>query len=259
MPKISIIVPVFNAQTTISDCLASLAGQSLDDIEIIIVDDHGSDKSIQKAREFVTVYNGAKTFVFTQTDCNSGPGEARNAGLKVANGEFVAFVDSDDYIDCRFCEKLYGLAERTCADLACCDIEIDGRILRNAETADKKHFLRHFVSYFTTFIYRRQLLEENGIRFPVNRSAEDTCFLTCSILAARNIAQIHEPLYHYITHNDSVSRKKDRTRALSRMKSICRILDFAKASGYYGEYRKELCFLTLKKGFAMALKDLIKG
>lgn len=259
MPKISIIVPVFNAETTISDCLASLAGQSLDDLEIIIVDDHGSDRTIQKAGEFVRAYNGAKTFVFTQTDCNSGPGEARNAGLKEANGEFVAFVDSDDDIDVRFCEKLYRLAVRAGADLACCDIEIDGRIFRNADTADKKHFLRHFVSYFTTFIYRRQLLEENGIRFPGSRSAEDTCFLTCSILAARNIAQIHEPLYHYITHNGSVSRKKDRTRALSRMKSISCILDFARKAGYYAEYRKELYFLALKKGFAMALKDLIKG
>lgn len=259
MPEISVIVPVFNSEATISECLASLVGQSLDGIEIIIVDDHGSDRSIQKAAEFAAAYDGPKRFVFTQTAGNSGPGEARNAGLRAATGEFAAFVDSDDDIEACFCEKLYRLAKETGADIACCDIDIDGRTFRNAETADKKHFLRHFVSYFSTFIYRRRMLEDNGITFPGTRSAEDTCFLTCSVLSAGKISQIHEPLYHYRTRNGSVSRRKDRTRAASRMKSISRILDFAREKSYMKEYCKELYFLYLKKGCALALKDLITG
>lgn len=257
--KVSVIVPVYNASKYITACLESLCNQTLEEVEIVLVDDHGQDDSMEIARRFVQEYKGPKAFIFAQTPRNSGPGPARNIGIGVATGKYMCFVDSDDVIDRNFCKVLYDAAMAGGSDLACCDIEIGGVRKRNPDTSDKKHFLAHFVSYFTTFAYRRQMLLDNGISFPPFKSAEDTCFLTCSVLAANSIAQVHEPLYKYILQDGSVSRRKNRRRAFQRLSSIRTIITFAKSHGYYRQYRAELLLILFKKGYLLALKDLITG
>ena len=259
MPKVSVIVPVYNSSNFIYDCLDSLAGQTIDEIEIILVDDHGTDDSMDKVKSFIAGYSGKKSFVLTQTLKNSGPGVARNVGIELAKGEYVAFVDSDDYVEPTYCEELYGAAAANGADMACCDIRIGDDIKINADVSDKKYFLKHFVSYFTTFIYKKNLLESRSIRFPEGFSAEDTCFLTCCILSTNSIAQVHKPLYHYILHDESVSKKKNRRRAFARIQSTKSIIHFAKREGFYSQYKCILLFLLLKKGYGIALKDLMFG
>ena len=259
MPKVSVIVPVYNSERYIDTCLQSLVGQTMDDIEVILVDDHGTDDSMEKVRSFVSEYCGRKSFILAQTPENSGPGVARNVGIELAKGEYVVFVDSDDYVEPTFCEELYNAAEVAGADMACCDIIVGGEVKRNADVSDKQHFLKHFVSYFTTFVYKKALLDSKGLRFPEGSSAEDTCFLACCVLSAGKMAQIHKPLYHYVLHDESVSRKKNRRRVFVRLRSIKSIIDFAKHNGLYSKYRCTLNLLLLKKGYGMAVKDLIKG
>ena len=98
MTRISIIVPIYNSSPYIDVALESLAAQTMEDIEVVLIDDHGTDDSMDKARSFVSSYAGDKSFVFAETPKNSGPGAARNVGIDLANGEYVAFVDSDDYV-----------------------------------------------------------------------------------------------------------------------------------------------------------------
>ena len=107
MPKLSIIIPVYAASQTLESCLESVLAQTLDEIEVVLVDDHGPDDSIALAREYLKDYAGPKRFLFTETLVNAGPGPARNKGLETASGEYVAFLDSDDRLDPAFCEKLY--------------------------------------------------------------------------------------------------------------------------------------------------------
>lgn len=259
MPKISIIVPVYNSGEYILDCLNSLASQTMDDIEVILVDDHGKDDSISKAALFISSYEGNVKFRIEATSSNSGPGAARNRGLDLAIGDYVAFVDSDDYVEPDFCESLYNLAESTGSDLVCCDIVIGDSEKFNADVSDRKHFLRHFVSYFTTFLYDRNLLESNSIRFPVQSIAEDTCFLTCCLLSARRVSQVHKVMYHYRMNLDSVSRKRNPRKAFGRIRSIGRIFSYASSHGYMCRYLPELLLIFLKKGLGMAAKDLIFG
>lgn len=259
MPKLSIIVPVYNSSEYIIACLESLCAQTMDDIEIILVDDHGTDDSIGIARCFVNTYDGPKKFLFAETPSNLGPGVARNVGIDIAKGEYIAFVDSDDYVEPEFCRALYDVAKSSGADLACCDIKIGNKVVQNVDVHNKKCFLLHFVSFFTTFIYSKGMLDSAGIRFLESNSAEDTCFLTCCILAANKMVQSHHPLYYYRIHYNSVSKKKNRKRAFTRLYSIRHILQYAKANGFYGEYRRELLILYLKKGFGMAFRDLIFG
>ena len=94
MPYVSIIIPVYNAGPYIEACMASLVAQTLDNIEVLLVDDHGRDDSMELARRFVEAHPSGKTFRFLTTPHNMGPGPARNVGIEAAQGEYVAFVDN---------------------------------------------------------------------------------------------------------------------------------------------------------------------
>jgi cellulose synthase/poly-beta-1,6-N-acetylglucosamine synthase-like glycosyltransferase len=90
MPHISLIIPIYNAGSYIDACMASLVAQTLDDIEVLLVDDHGRDDSMERARRFVEAHPSGKTFRFLATPHNMGPGPARNVGIEAAQGEYVA-------------------------------------------------------------------------------------------------------------------------------------------------------------------------
>lgn len=104
MPKISILVAVYNAEQYLSNCLDSLIAQSLHDIEIICIDDSSTDHSLSILNKYADKDDRIKLIKLSR---NMGAAKARNAGLKIANGEIIAFVDSDDYISCTSCEEIY--------------------------------------------------------------------------------------------------------------------------------------------------------
>ena len=270
MPKLSIIVPVCDARDYVIPCVESLLNQTVDDIELVFADDNGKDDSMAAIHDLVAGYSGAKKLVFTGTSSNSGPGTARNAGLAVASGEYVAFVDSDDCLECNFCKTLLGAAETYKADLAYCSIRLynasngTSQVKSNLpvtsgpfQDADRRRFLVSFVSYFTTFLYRRAFLEEHGIRFPSTRSSEDSAFLASCILSADKIAVVQEPLYRYIQRYPSLSTRKDPSRYRQRILSFNSMLSYAREKGYYQTYRQEIDFLYLKKAFLMACKTYV--
>ncbi len=260
MPEVSVIVPIYNSGKYVVSCLESLACQTLENIEIILVDDHGTDDSMDKVHRFISEYSGGKSFVCAETSTNSGPGAARNVGIELAKGEYVAFVDSDDYVEPSYCQELYGTAEAAGADMACCDAYWGEKVVvTNTNYRCKRYFLTHFVSYIWTYIFKKEFVTRNGITFPSTFCAEDTCFLTCCVLSADKIAQIHKPLYHYVLHEESISKKKNRRRASVRVRSIKSIIHFAKRNGLYSQYRCALTLLLLKKGYGMAIKDLLFG
>ena len=118
MTKVSVIIPVYGARDTIAACLDTVLEQTLDEIEAILVDDHGPDDSIAAARAHLQDYSGPKRFRFIETPANAGPGAARNLGIEAASGEFVAFLDSDDTLEPDFCQALYEAARQADADPA---------------------------------------------------------------------------------------------------------------------------------------------
>ena len=270
MPKLSVIVPVCDAREYVIPCVESLLHQTLDDIELVFADDNGKDGSMAAIRELTAAYKGAKKILFTSTQTNSGPGTARNAGLALASGEYIAFVDSDDCLEPTFSETLLLAAETHDADLAYCSIRLEnpGRgtsvVKSNLPVhsgafldADRRRFLVSFVSFFTTFLYRRAFLEEHGIRFPSTRSSEDSAFLVSCILSAGKIAVVNQPLYRYIQRYPSLSTRKDSSRYLQRIQSFNSMLSYAREQGYYQTYRQEIDFLYIKKAFLMACKTYV--
>ena len=270
MPKVSVIIPVYNARDYIIPCVESLTNQSLEDIELLFVDDHGSDESMDAVRQYAEGYSGQKKFVFLETSTNAGPGVARNVGLDAAAGEYVAFVDSDDWVERDFCETLYKAASRRSADLAWCNLRKDN--LRDGSSVDlmhpkvsagdfsvKKHryYLPRYVSYFTSFLYRLEFLNRNALRFPDTRSSEDSGFLGCCLLSATRVAPVEKSLYHYVLRSRSLSTKVDPNRYLQRLASFDAFLGYAKGHDLYETYQPEVDFIYLKKGFLMAVQDYV--
>ena len=126
--KVSVIVPIYNVEKYLLRCIDSLIAQSLKDIEVILVDDGSPDQCPQLCDEYAEQYKNIK--VIHQK--NAGLGMARNAGLKIAKGEYIAFVDSDDYLDTDALEKLYQTAKKESADTvlgAYCRVDAYGNIL----------------------------------------------------------------------------------------------------------------------------------
>ena len=117
--KVSIIVPVYNSEKYLKECLDSLTGQTLSDLEIILVNDASTDKSYNIMLEYEQLYPGlVQVYSFQQ---NSKQGAARNLGIRMAKGKYLLFVDSDDVLELRACELLYNRAEAMQADIVFCD------------------------------------------------------------------------------------------------------------------------------------------
>ena len=268
MSKISVIVPVCNSRDYVITCIDSLLGQTLEDIDIIIVDDHGSDDAVQAVRNLAEGYSGKKRFLFAETSANSGPGVARNVGLILAEGEYVAFVDSDDWVERDFCEILYKAASRKNADIACCHYKSDN--LRDSSSAEVSYpsitsgdfsmkkrrafLLAKELPVATTFLCRRAFLMEKAIRFPETRCGEDGAFVAMCLLAAKRIATVERPLYHYVGRPRSLSVKIDPNKYLQQSASFDEVLSFARRQDLYEPFKNETDFLFIREGFLKACR-----
>ena len=264
MPKLSLIIPVYNASSYIEACLESLFVQTMDDIEVLLVDDHGSDDSMLRVRHFIDAHLSEKTFRLLATPHNMGPGAARNVGIEAAQGEYIGFVDSDDIVSSDYCELLYNAAKTYSADLAYCQAQLvkgdqtesmSNPVIESGEfSGNRRHFfLTHYTTMMWTFLYRRELIMQYDIRFPSTRSAEDSYFLTCALLAAQRIACVDKPLYRYLVHEESLSEVRNPKRYLDKVKSFDLLMQFAKEKGLYETNKDELDYIYLKKGYLLGI------
>ena len=206
MPKVSVIVPVYNAEKFLVRCLDSILGQSLHDIEVICVDDGSPDGSIDILRRYEAVDSRVK--VIRQP--NKKQGGARNTGLDAASGEYIGFVDSDDYIDAGFYERLCSAAERSGADVACCGIvkhrpcrdkyELRYSSEKTAVGLQDKFSLCSCPPQFYTMnkIYRRSMIEAHALRFREGVVFEDIAFVAQALYRASSVVSVPDTVYHYV-------------------------------------------------------------
>lgn len=267
MPKVSVIIPVYNTRDYIIACIDSLLKQTLDDLEVILVDDHGEDNSIELVKKHIAGHPRELMFRFSETPQNSGPGIARNVGISMACGEYVAFADSDDWTDPTIYETLYTQAVTYSTDLCCCNAVIHNQktqsIITNPDISsgafsikNKRYFLTHFIASSCLFIYKTAFLSENKIYFPEGRSAEDSFFVTHCLLAAQSIAQVQENLYHYRIHEDSLTQQTNADRYKQKVDTFGKLLD---TTDRYTDYRQELEFMYLKKGYIIPMLNYIRN
>ncbi len=207
MPKVSVIIPVYNAKEYLRRCLDSVCNQTLKDIEIICVDDCSIDKSVDILEEYSKNY---PNLIIKCLEKNQGESVARNAGLALAKGEYLAFIDNDDEIDLNFYEKLYEKAQKTNADISkgqAIEIAYNGgkHSVEQLRENDDKFF---FAAYWWTAIYRRSLIIEKNISFSANHPlGGDLLFLNQALIAAKNLQLVNGVYYHYYRREDSGDSK----------------------------------------------------
>lgn len=217
--KVSIIVPVYNTEKFLKKCLNSLINQTLKEIEIICVDDGSTDNSPTILNDFMKKDNRIK--VIHQE--NSGVSVSRNRAVSVAQGEYIGFVDSDDWVDEDFFEKLYNASQKYNSDIIAGDFFRCGKILRTKKLKYKKEqifttsaekikaaYIPKY-NYVCNKIYRRESLLKLNIPFEIGRYYEDMIWLVKIIYSLNGFITVPNTFYYYRRNvNSIVFQKSDK-------------------------------------------------
>lgn len=271
MIKVSVILPVYGVADYIVKCTESLLAQTLEEMEFLFVDDRGPDNSIELLLQTIAGHPREKQFRVLTPEHNLGAGMARNYAIPEAKGEYIAFVDSDDWIEPDMFERMYNRAkEQGSTDLCMCQASkdyLDGTpsiILKNPDVSEgnfthekRAFFLTHYVSYFWTFLYKRELIEQRTIRYPEDRSADDSFFLACALMTAKSLARVDTPFYHYLIRPGSICTTKDSVKYKKRLIVFSKLMEYAKQQGVYTEFQPEIDFLYIKKGYLSTLVNYV--
>jgi glycosyltransferase involved in cell wall biosynthesis len=228
LPKVSVIIPVYNVEPYLRRCLDSVVNQSLRDIEIICINDASPDNSISILLEYAAKDTRIKVIDFEQ---NQGTAVARNAAMAVAQGEYIGFVDSDDYVDLDFYEKLYALAVESGADIVKGDTIItdyNGKASRFSINDKVGIHKAHFYGQFWTAIYKTTLIRHNTLTFPKGIiNGQDLVFLSQAVFFANTVLTTDAAVYHHIKREGSVDQPKlSRERIFNILTAIELIFDF---------------------------------
>lgn len=240
MPKVSVIIPVYNVEEYLRRCLDCLVNQTLRDIEIILVDDCSTDGSLDILKEYVSKDERFKLITLSQ---NQGASFARNKGLEIATGEYLNFIDSDDTIDLNYYEELYKKAHSENLDLVKCSrvkIDLEGNLTKSNLNSFVKSSIYAFTYEWTTAIFRASIIFDNNIKFPVDvRKAQDVVFLNDVVLKTKTYAVIDNVNYYYHKRENSLNAKKipieSIKSALLAIQYIIQSLNTAFEEGYIKE------------------------
>lgn len=261
MTKISIIVPVYNVEKYIDKCLKSLVNQTLKDIEIIVVNDGSPDNSQKIIDKYVKKYKNIKSFIKK----NGGISDARNYGIKQAKGDYIAFVDSDDYIDEKMMEKMYEKAIEKSYDIVECNLHIaddNGQIINDEfhtlpkdikELEGKKKYMTNMYTSVWNKIYKKSLFDYN-VRFKKGVWFEDVEFLYKLIPYVNTIGFVNDNLYYYVQHEGSITRTFD-NRLFCYVDNWNGVVDFYKEKKIYEEYYNELEYSYVRYLYASFLRQ----
>lgn len=252
--KLSIIVPVFNmaSDQKLEYCLESLVNQTIEDYEIIAVDDCSTDNSLDILRQYEANY--PDKFKVIASPVNKKQGGAKNLGLEIAQGEWIGFIDSDDWITKDYYEKLIKKGEETGADMVGCDYHLTdkhsmevGQIVHNNKleqtgplTKEKYQSLILDSGSLVVKIYRRHIIYDYPNRFPEGIFYEDNAIGKSWMLRAKHFEYIPEPMYYYYQHNTSTVHTISPKRCEDRMEAAKIMIAEAKQFGYFEEYKDEL-------------------
>ena len=212
-PKVSIIVPSYDCEKYIFKCLLSLVCQTLKEIEIIVINDGSTDNTPAIINEFVE--NDNRIRMLSQE--NKKQGAARNKGLQIAKGEYIAFVDSDDWLDLDYIEKLYSTAKKHDADIITTNLYKHKKayskynVKYNNEniattTKDKIKLCEdrnHRFFYVINKLYKKEFLDNTKITFPENKYFEDVIFSAKTIFYANKVVSCPSTRYHYNKNTNS--------------------------------------------------------
>lgn len=212
MAKISVIVPCYNVEKYLSECLGSLVGQTFSDIEIICVDDCSTDGTPDILKEFAKKDTRVKA-IFNEK--NQGVSESRNRAMQLVKSDYIMFCDSDDFYKPTMCEKMYEAIIKNDSDVAICSIELKYEIAEkglqedyfeikedktvSAESVD----ISNIIVCPVNKIYKTEIIKGHKLSFPTGLRHEDEFFSNAYLLWVKTITFVKDRLYVYRRHSSS--------------------------------------------------------
>ncbi|MST58324.1 glycosyltransferase family 2 protein [Waltera intestinalis] len=255
MFKVSVIIPVYNTEEYLEACLESVINQSLKELEIVLIDDGSTDTSPKIIHDFKMKYP-ERIQVITKE--NGGQGAARNMAIPVCRGEYIGFVDSDDYIEPEMYEKMYCKAKETDADYVECDyknVKINDKG-EQQQIADYGSRVRAYTGKQDMFIdpmlapwnkiYRAELLKKSGILFPEGVIYEDTAFCLKAISMIQRFAFVPEKYVMHFYRGGSTMNVNKARRVGDIFAVLQNVISFYREVGLYDTYREELEYCIVK-------------
>lgn len=270
MPKVSIIVPIYNVEKYLRRCLDSLVNQTMQEIEVILVNDASPDSSDVIMKEYERGYPELIKCIFLKENVRLGG--ARNRGLEVAEGDYVAFVDSDDWVDLDYIEKLYQKAESTGSDIVYADYmmvtdvgkeepraNIYPQLCGRLNEAKRKANLLLTGAGACACIIRRDLILDNNLFFQEKMVYEDmalcplyTCYASC-------LGRVENAYYYYYQREDSITHETDAEYQKEEAKALLILLNECKGRGIIKQYPDEVEALFTKYFYAWGMYGIYHG
>ena len=260
--KVSIIVPVYGVEKYIDKCLDSLVNQTLKDIEIIVVNDGSLDNSQKIVDKYVKKY---PKMVKSYIKKNGGQGSARNFGIKHSIGEYIGYVDSDDYVELDMYEKLYKKAKSKKYEIVVCgnynvkedySSKIEDVFVSSYQTNLENSMFGKIAVW--NKIYKRELIVDNNLLFAENMWYEDLAFTIKAILNAKMIGFIDEPLYNYLIREGSTMNNSKVKRNLEILMAFDDILYYVRENRYK-QHIDKIEFLAIDHIYISTIVRIIRA
>lgn len=254
MPRFSLIVPVYKVEEYLPKCVESIRAQSCQDYELLLVDD-GSPDRCPALCDAYAAQDPAHIRVIHQP--NAGPGAARNRGIDEAEGDYIVFVDSDDYLSPETLEELSGAIGQTGADLYHFGafVERNGRVIGQVReqvpvnhVTDLRQAPRYFFGTMAPWgkAYRRALFSDKSLRYPPQVRYEDIRLSVKLLARCERIVSLEGTYYHYLQREDSAMRNRNADRNAELLTAFDDILAWYRENGLFDEFRDELCALAVE-------------
>lgn len=248
--KVSVLVPFYNVEKYVGRCVESLFSQTYSNIEYVFVNDCTPDNSMDIINEYIDKFNVRNKCVIINHEVNKGISASRNDCLDNATGDYILFIDSDDYIDKDMVELLVKAAIENNADISGCgyieeykdrSVEMPQRYTNNHVEMMRAITLLTIKGVMWKLLIRRSIVEENQVRFiPDNTMVDDYLFCCQVFFYAKRFASVDKCMYHYIQYNPNNYSKTREFNITSQAKAIIKTEEFYKENGVYELVKDEL-------------------
>jgi len=262
-PLVSIIIPIYNVEQYLERCLESIYNQTYKNIEVLLINDGSPDQSYKIAKAFA---EKDLRFKYYEKD-NGGLSSARNFGIDRCSGEYISFVDSDDWVEEDFIDRLVEASQRSQSDIAICNMRyiysdgsvrqnvpqiIEEKTVSNTEALSDLFNSRYFRNHAQNKLYRAKLFKETGIRYPLGKLYEDIFTTYRVFYESERVIYIPLGLYDYLqARPGSILNTKFSNRQFDAFEGIDCIRDFLKKNNIYRNMRNDFQQLAISNVLAM--------
>lgn len=249
--KVSLIIPVYNVEDYVDRCLLSVEQQTCKELEVIIINDGSTDKSYEIVKKYVERNENFQCYTIE----NRGLGGARNYGLEKASGEYVCFLDSDDYIHSECIEIMLNKAKQNKSDIVVCnscDVTEDGTIISYYKNKYKKEVTNVYEEPTILFnrvsawgkLYKKELFHELAF---VNREWYEDMRMTPKLfLKAKAITYIENTLFYYVQRSGSIMNNSKVERNIEIIRAFDDLISYFQKQGVYAQFKEVLEYLIIE-------------